>query len=237
MICRTNNVSYYSSSYSVIPRRTRAGPVIDDGPSTVTLKNVDRRNLTEFDTQHKFCDTCLIYRPDRASHCRTCDNCVQHFDHHCPWISNCVGRNNYKFFLLFTNFVVLDCVLVIVAAAVAVGVIATRMSAESTDVFYDIITDSELARPFIGGIILLVYSFCAVWSVIGLCGYHVHISAKNVTTHESMTRSWGVSWYNARDGGVVHNLMWAFCAPEWPRFFPPSKDNDPMSMTTTTHSL
>jgi hypothetical protein len=47
------------------------------------------------------CNKCMLLKPARAHHCSICKRCVLKMDHHCPWVDNCVGFKNYKFFLLF----------------------------------------------------------------------------------------------------------------------------------------
>ncbi|CAI8045534.1 Palmitoyltransferase ZDHHC3, partial [Geodia barretti] len=50
------------------------------------------------------CHRCEIYRPPRSHHCRKCGRCVRRMDHHCPWINNCVGELNLKYFFLFVMY-------------------------------------------------------------------------------------------------------------------------------------
>lgn len=37
----------------------------------------------------------------RSKHCQTCQHCVRRYDHHCPWIENCVGEKNHRWFVLY----------------------------------------------------------------------------------------------------------------------------------------
>jgi hypothetical protein len=38
-----------------------------------------------------YCEVCKSGISDRAKHCGRCNRCVDKFDHHCPYVNNCIG--------------------------------------------------------------------------------------------------------------------------------------------------
>lgn len=61
------------------------------------------------------CKKCISPKPPRTHHCSVCDRCVLGMDHHCPWLNNCVGYFNARYFYLYMVFMVAGVTFVIMA--------------------------------------------------------------------------------------------------------------------------
>lgn len=61
------------------------------------------------------CKKCISPKPPRTHHCSVCDRCVLAMDHHCPWLNNCVGYFNARYFYLYMAYMVAGVAFVIIA--------------------------------------------------------------------------------------------------------------------------
>lgn len=67
---------------------------------------------TKTSGERRYCKWCLKYKPDRCHHCRVCNLCILRMDHHCPWVYNCIGFGNHKYFVLLLIYAELNLLLV-----------------------------------------------------------------------------------------------------------------------------
>uniref|UniRef100_A0A6Q2Z460 Palmitoyltransferase n=1 Tax=Esox lucius TaxID=8010 RepID=A0A6Q2Z460_ESOLU len=119
----------------------------------------------------RYCDRCQVIKPDRCHHCSACDMCVLKMDHHCPWVNNCVGFSNYKFFILFLCYSLIYCLFI---AATVLQYFIKFWTNELPD------THAKFHVLFL---FFVAAMFCI--SILSLFSYHLWLVGKNRSTIEA----------------------------------------------------
>ncbi|CAF3444367.1 unnamed protein product [Rotaria sp. Silwood1] len=165
---------------------------LSNSPQNVALpgRTLDVRMESGHVIQLKFCSTCKIFRPPRVSHCSLCDSCIANFDHHCPWVGNCVGLRNYRYFYLFLFSLSILCVYIF-----AFNITNIVLRAQDKPSFIDAIRDTPAT------VVEVIICFFSIWSVVGLWGYHTYLICRSVTTNEDIKNTWNT----ARPGVTMKN--------------------------------
>jgi hypothetical protein len=83
----------------------------DDNDETNSTDDNEPYSLLNVPPPRRLCRRCKTYKPERAHHCSICRRCIIKMDHHCPWVNNCVGIGNHKYFLLFVFYTFCTCML------------------------------------------------------------------------------------------------------------------------------
>lgn len=179
-------------------------------------------SLYGFPFKLKYCTTCNIYRPPRCVHCSVCDNCVERFDHHCPWIGNCIGKRNYWLFYSFVTVTGSLTLYTWVTSVLHLVLKAHEFATEDEKGSGDAFLAAMMAEPL--SVALVLYTLCIVWFTVGLCLYHSYLICTNQTTYEQIKGSYSGT-PNPFHRGWMMNCRLMICGKVRPRYF------DPMTMT------
>jgi len=147
--------------------------------------------------ERRHCKWCAKYKPDRCHHCRVCRMCILKMDHHCPWIYNCVGFGNHKFFFLLLFYAVIASHIITWTMA---GTLKESVDAETPFFTMFFLLFGETLAGFLA---ILVTCF---W------GFHIWLMLKSMTTIEfcekSMKRtSYDISVYDRGTSGSIRAVL------------------------------
>ena len=162
------------------------------------------------------CRTCHFVKPARSKHCSICNVCVAKHDHHCVWVMNCLGKDNYVYFIglllslsslltygIYLAYVILDETLQSESLRRSDGTNSRKhWAAGRSWSLYLRSWGWAISQDFrIGGVGLL--AFMTVPLAWGMFLYQIYLIWAGMTTNESSKWS---DWKDDIDNGLVFKL-------------------------------
>ncbi|KAH0577842.1 Palmitoyltransferase [Spironucleus salmonicida] len=152
------------------------------------------------------CQKCSFSKPPRAHHCSMCDICCLRYDHHCPWIANCVGMRNYAHFIKFITFGFISSMI-----SITLGLISAVFGKFGP-------FQVHLTVRIFTSIILLIFTFMSAICTFIMISSHFNQIKHNYTTVESYemeletkrSKQLGIQFQYPYDLGISGNLKEIF---------------------------
>jgi hypothetical protein len=128
----------------------------------------------------RYCLICNAFKPERSHHCSVCNICVLNMDHHCPWVDNCIGFYNRKYFMQLLFYLCILTHFTAFSAAYEVFSVVKLIVKEQ-------LTYNEVPRATA---ILVAYAIVVTLGVLitMFFKFHLGLVLKNSTTIESLDK-------------------------------------------------
>ncbi|KAG0216356.1 hypothetical protein BGX33_000166 [Mortierella sp. NVP41] len=164
---------------------------------------MEMESFTEFPPT---CKRCHLPKPERTHHCSVCKKCILKYDHHCPWIHNCVGHFNHRYFLMFLTYLTTACIYFVY---MGIGPFMLLAEAEGN-------TEMWPYRMPQGLVAFSEVLACAIGLAVGGMGcWHWYLTLTAQTTLEQYNNNYikgickkkGDRFFNMYDFGIIGNFL------------------------------
>ncbi|CAM6086955.1 unnamed protein product [Calypogeia fissa] len=166
-------------------------------------------------SQYRWCKRCRRPKPPMTHHCHICKRCILKMDHHCPWMHNCIGFYNYRYFFLFLVYMWAGCVYTTLMASIPLF----RSSVFIWGMYKDSEEFSYLEPGSFNAILFaFVLALAVLVSMSFLLGWHIYLVLTAQTTIDFYAnrqrrregRRIGQVWENEFDMGALQNFRNTF---------------------------
>ncbi|MCO5552819.1 hypothetical protein L7F22_006336 [Adiantum nelumboides] len=147
-------------------------------------------------------------KPPMTHHCHICKRCILKMDHHCPWMHNCIGFFNYRFFFLFLFYLWIGCAYTTYMASIPLQAIDD--DEDTTQILFTFVLAIAVFFALSGLFWFHVYLVLSAQTTIDFYAYRRHRQQARFEARQRGEKFTTPQNTNAYDLGRIQNLRTLF---------------------------